>query len=82
MYAVTMQKEDEGINNEQHLFFDLTDDTYQLNNIVEEDDKSKIARELLEKIKFFDKNTPRLTKSVGYTPWQASYEEYSGGGDE
>ena len=80
MYAVTMEKNDEGIKNENHLFFDLTEDIYQLNNLIGKDKKSKIARKLLKKIKAFDKNTPRLTKSIGYEPWQASYEEYAGEG--
>lgn len=82
MFAVTMDQNDEGINNDRHLFFDLENDIFQLNNKSLEVDKSKVAHKLLEKIKTFDKNTPRLYKQAGYTPWQGSYEEYSGGKDE
>ena len=82
MFAVTMDKNDKGIKNDRHLFFDLKDDKFQLNNKREEVDKSMLAHELLEKIQLFDKNTPRLNKEVGYRPWQGSYEKYSGGRGE
>ena len=65
--GVTMYKKDEsedgGIKNDKNLFYDLRNDPYEQNNLVNTDNQATLAKELREKLAEWDKQTSRL-KSV------------------
>ena len=68
LYAVTMDEKDSGIESGDYLFYDLRTDPYQQHNLIRKNQQPELARELLDRLVEWDRNTPRL-KSLRYVPW-------------
>ncbi|MFI4912145.1 MAG: sulfatase-like hydrolase/transferase [Sedimentisphaeraceae bacterium JB056] len=73
LYGVEMRLDKKkGIENDKHLFYDLTKDQYQQNNLVDQNVQTELAKELREKLIAWDENTPCLD-TIDYMSWQGRY---------
>jgi hypothetical protein len=61
-----------GIQDDQYLFFDLTKDEYEQDNLIGKDIQTDLAKMLREKLVAWDEKTPCLD-TTDYRSWQSAY---------
>ena len=61
-----------GIKNDKHMFFDLTKDEYEQDNLIDKNIQTDLAAELRDKLVAWDENTPCLD-TIDYMSWQNAY---------
>jgi arylsulfatase A-like enzyme len=68
LYGASLDKDDREIENIRYRFFDIENDPYEKNNMVNTSEQKGVADELRDKLIAWEKNTPRL-EGVKYDPF-------------